>query len=59
MSLTREHLVPNRIYFDRSCEQYFYSPDGVGVIWYDTKEEAREDTGIESAVVSISELEDF
>lgn len=39
-------LQVNRLYHTTDPhEQWFYTPDGVGVIWYDSKTEALEQTG--------------
>lgn len=58
--LSRKDLQPMVLYFVRDCEQYFWSPDGVGGYWYDTFTEAIEDIGLEedSKVTVIYSLED-
>ena len=42
----RADLKVNRLYHLTSSarEQWLYTPDGVGLIWYDTEAEALEDT---------------
>lgn len=55
----RDSLQVNRIYRERKSDQYFFTPDGIGCIWYPTCREAREDTGITSTVITINELSDF
>lgn len=58
MALSRKNLKPMQAYFDQSAEQYFWTPDGEGGYWYDTKEEMVEDTGHEGTVITVSEILD-
>lgn len=56
---SRKNLQVDTLYFSDPEGQWFFTPDGVGVIWFDTLKEAREQTGIEgSPVVLHEELED-
>lgn len=59
--LSRKDLKPMVLYFVQDCEQYFWSPDGEGGYWYDTKTEAIEDVGLEdnAPVTIIGELLDY
>lgn len=55
----RRALKVDTIYYNVPAEQYFFTPDGVGVIWFDTYLEAYQQTGIHGSVVHIhQELED-
>ena len=40
---SREHLKVDRLYYEQPTGMYFYTPDGVGCIWFDTREEALEE----------------
>lgn len=40
----RDLLKVERLYHEIPTGMYFFTPDGVGCIWYDTLEEAMEDT---------------
>lgn len=61
---SRANLKVDTIYrfVDDSYEHgdgYFVTPDGIAGTWYDTAKAAREDTGIESTVITIHQpLED-
>lgn len=57
--MERKDLKPMQAYFDRKAEQYFWTPDGEGGYWYDTKEEMEADTGNTSRVISVSEILDY
>jgi hypothetical protein len=55
----RRALRVDRIYFSVHDQQYFFTPDGVGVIWFDTYLEAHNETGIRGPVTHIHQrLED-
>lgn len=55
----RRALRVDTIYFSVPDQQYFFTPDGVGVIYYDTYLEIYQDTGIRGPVIHIhQELED-
>ncbi len=54
---SRKNLKAMQAYYVQKDELYFWSPDGVGGFWYDTKAEMEEQHG-EGRVISISELED-
>ena len=52
--LERDQLIADRMYRlfqkeDESDAMYFYTPDGIGGYWYDTKEEMLEELGIDVA----------
>jgi hypothetical protein len=56
----RKYLRPGRLYYEQPTGMYFYTPDGEGCIWYDTYEEALDDVGDSSGVITIcQELSDF
>lgn len=59
MATLRDNLKTDTIYKETKSGQYFYTPDCIGCIWYETLEEAREDTGITDRVIVIKELSDF
>ena len=42
---SRKNLKVERLYRELPTGMYFYTPDGIGCIWFDTKEEAMEETG--------------
>lgn len=41
---SRRNLKVERLYHERPTGMYFFTPDGIGCIWYETKEEAMADT---------------
>ena len=45
MKYPRKFLKVNRLYHEGPTGLYFYTPDGIGCIWFDTKEEAMKETG--------------
>lgn len=57
----RDYLRVLRLYHEQPTGMYFYTPDGIGCIWYDTLEEALEDTGaFEQPIITlVQELSDF
>ena len=40
----RESLQVERLYYESPTGNYFYTPDGIGCIWYESREEALADT---------------
>lgn len=42
--LPRAALQIDRLYYCQPADKYFYTPDGVGLVWYETKAEALEQT---------------
>lgn len=58
MARERNTLKVDTIYFDRSCGQYFVTPDGVGGYWYDTYAEAEEQHG-KTELISVDEILDY
>lgn len=59
MAVSRDSLKVDRLYLDRSNDLVAYTPDGVGIIWYDSIKEAQEDTGITTPVIHVSEILDY
>ena len=59
MAIERKNLKPMQAYYDESAEQYFWTPDGEGGVWYDTEAEMREDVGYEGKVTTVSEILDY
>lgn len=59
MATKRDRLKVDELYKEQKSGMFFYTPDGIGVIWFDTLEEARDQTGIEGKVWTVTELEDF
>lgn len=57
MALSRKNLKAEQAYYVQKDELYFWTPDGEGGFWYDTKAEMEEQHGT-GRVVTISELED-
>lgn len=49
----RDLLKVDTIYYVQPDDQYFFTPDGVGAIWYDTLQEIRRDTGIVGPVITL------
>jgi hypothetical protein len=41
----RSAIVPLRLYYCSVSEDYFYSPDGVGLIWFESKAQALREVG--------------
>lgn len=58
--MSRDSLEVERLYYCEPTGQYFFTPDGIGCIWYDTLEEALADTGaFGQTIIQINqELED-
>lgn len=58
--ISRNNLEVERLYYCQPTGQYFFTPDGIGCIWYDTREEALADTdAFGLPVISINqEVED-
>ena len=58
---SREHLKVDRLYYEQPTGMYFYTPDGVGCIWFDTREEALEEVGDfgQPIITLCQELSDF
>ena len=57
----REHLKVLRLYHEQPTGMYFYTPDGIGCIWYETLEEAMADTDAfgQPIITLVQELSDF
>ena len=58
---SRKHLKVDRLYYEQPTGMYFYTPDGVGCLWFDTKEEALEEVGDfgQPIITLVQELSDF
>lgn len=41
----RKNIQPLRLYYCSVSEDYFYSPDGVGLIWFESKAQALREVG--------------
>lgn len=54
---SRKNLKAEQAYYVQKDEMYFWTPDGEGGYWYDTKAEMEEQHG-EGRVITITELED-
>lgn len=63
MSVTRKSQKTDVIYVTPGAaegqpESVFFTPDGEGRCWYDTVNEAKEDTGITKVIYLLSNPED-
>lgn len=58
-TITRDELKGDAYYFDESAELYFYTPDGVGGFWYETKAEMFEQHNGDDVVYHVDEILDF
>jgi hypothetical protein len=63
MSVTRKTQQVDTIYVTPGAENgepesVFFTPDGVGRIWFDTVDEAKNETGITKIVYLMSEPDD-
>lgn len=56
--MERKNLKAEQAYYDRKADMYFWTPDGEGGFWYDTKAEMEEQHG-EGRVISVSEILDY
>ena len=58
---SRSHLEVERLYYCQPTGQYFFTPDGIGCIWYETREEALADTDAfgQPIITLCQELSDF
>lgn len=54
----RADLIVERPYFERKSGQYFWTPDGVGCFWYESRRDLEVDVDCSGGVMSIEELED-
>jgi hypothetical protein len=54
---SRKNLKAEQAYYVTKDGLYFWTPDGEGGYWYDTKEEMEEQHGVGS-IIRIGELED-
>lgn len=41
----RSQLLPLRLYFCAPSEDYFYTPDGIGLVWFESKAQAIREVG--------------
>ena len=41
----RKNLSVNRLYYCSVSEDYFWTPDGVGLIWFESKAQALREVG--------------
>jgi hypothetical protein len=41
----RKNIQPLRLYYCSVSEDYFYSPDGTGLIWFESKDQALREVG--------------
>lgn len=57
----RKFLKPERLYYEQPTGMYFYTPDGVGCIWFDSREQAMEEVGDfgQPIITLVQELSDF
>lgn len=63
MSVTRKSQKTDVIYVTPGAEQgaeglVFFSPDGKGRVWYDTVNEAKEETGLTKVIYLLEDPED-
>lgn len=58
---SRSNLKVERLYYEQPTGMYFFTPDGIGCIWYETREEAMTDTeAFGQPIITIcQELSDF
>lgn len=58
---SRSHLEVERLYYEQPTGMYFFTPDGIGCIWYETREEALADTDAfgQPIITLCQELSDF
>lgn len=54
---SRKNLKAEQAYYVQTDGLYFWTPDGVGGFWYDTKGEMEAQHG-KGSVIEINELED-
>ena len=57
----RKFLLPERLYHEQATGRYFYTPDGEGCIWFDSRQEALEEVGDfgQPIITLMQELSDF
>jgi hypothetical protein len=41
----RSAIIPFRLYYCSVSEDYFYSPDGIGLVWFESKDQAMREVG--------------
>lgn len=59
-TMYRDELDAMTGYYFEKTDQYFFTPDGIGGVWYDSEEEMCEEHGIEPAdIVEAWDLSDY
>lgn len=56
--MTRNELMTDTLYYERESQTFFVSPDGIGVYWFNDRNEASQ-YGDFDTIYSISKLSDF
>ncbi len=54
----RSDLVVERPYYEQKSGQYFWTPDGIGCFWYESRRDMEADLDFTGVVWQVSELED-
>ena len=57
MATPRKNLFIEQAYFEVSSGQYFWTPDCVGVYWFDNEEDVLYETESDF-IITVQELED-
>ncbi len=58
MALSRKNLQAEQAYYVQKDGTYFWTPDGEGGFWYDTKEEMEDQHGVDT-IITVSEIADY
>lgn len=58
MMFKRSDLVVGQPYYEQKSGQYFWTPDGIGCFWYESRRDMEADLDFTGVVWQVSELED-
>lgn len=59
MITQRSELITDQPYFEEKSGQYFWTPDGIGCYWFESKKACLDDVDTTNLVIHIEELSDF
>ena len=54
----RADLIVEQPYFERKSGQYFWTPDGIGCYWFESKLDLDASLDYSGRIMSVEELED-
>lgn len=54
----RDDLIVEHPYYERKSGQYFWTPDGIGCFWFESRRDLDASLDYSGRIMSIEELED-